>query len=48
MNQEDNSERSHQVAQIRAIYSMAAFVIAWLGEATSDDNLAFAFLSSSI
>lgn len=37
INQNDNDERSHQVRLMRDIYSSAARVIVWLGEATSDN-----------
>jgi hypothetical protein len=41
INQSDVGERNHQVAQMKNIYQGAALVIAWLGEATDDDVLAF-------
>jgi hypothetical protein len=41
INQKDIRERNHQVAQMKHIYQGAALVIAWLGEATDDDVLAF-------
>lgn len=37
INQNDNDERSHQVRLMRDIYSSAARVIVWLGEATPDN-----------
>jgi hypothetical protein len=41
INQSDVGERNHQVAQMKDIYQGAALVIAWLGEATNADALAF-------
>ncbi|CAO2655563.1 Nn.00g043660.m01.CDS01 [Neocucurbitaria sp. VM-36] len=41
INQEQNSERSHQVSLMRDIYTGAESVIVWLGLAQSNEELAF-------
>lgn len=40
INQEDLAEKSHQVEMMREIYSGAELVIAWLGSASDDSDLA--------
>lgn len=40
INQEDVAEKNHQVEMMREIYSGAEFVIAWLGSASEDSDLA--------
>ncbi|KAG7284472.1 hypothetical protein NEMBOFW57_010846 [Staphylotrichum longicolle] len=40
INQNDNAEKSHQVARMRDIYANAHRVLAWLGEAEEDSALA--------
>jgi hypothetical protein len=44
INQDDQSERGHQVAQMRAIYSEASNVITWLGQGTKDTGRFFIFM----
>ena len=44
INQEDTSERNHQVQIMSKIYSEARLVIIWLGEEDSNDKLAFDLL----
>lgn len=46
INQNDISERNHQVGQMKDMYQGAALVIAWLGAATDDDVLAFRALQN--
>jgi hypothetical protein len=41
IDQENIDERNHQVTQMASIYSSAMFTIAWLGEATGNEGLAF-------
>lgn len=40
INQEDNTERTHQVNMMKEIYSNASVVIAWLGPSFPDSDLA--------
>jgi hypothetical protein len=44
INQEDSSERNHQVGQMSLIYSQALMVIVWLGPETEDSHEAIPFL----
>jgi hypothetical protein len=44
INQEDVSERNHEVRRMRQIYSSARQVIIWLGEGTAMSGLAMDFL----
>jgi hypothetical protein len=44
INQQDLAEKSHQVPLMGEIYSHAASVTVWLGEASEDSSLAFDFL----
>jgi hypothetical protein len=39
INQRDNTERGHQVQQMREIYSQAEEVVIWLGHATNQTNI---------
>lgn len=45
INQEDPTERNHQVAEMGRIYSCASFVTIWLGEATPDVEDAYELIS---
>jgi hypothetical protein len=44
INQDDATERGHQVSQMRAIYSDASNVISWLGQGTRETSRLFAFI----
>lgn len=44
INQEDSSERNHQVGQMSLIYSQSLMVIVWLGPETEDSREAIPFL----
>jgi hypothetical protein len=44
INQDDISERNHQVAQMGGIYSMASTVRVWLGPGDADSSAAFRWL----
>lgn len=46
INQEDESEKSHQIPLMRAIYSSAIYVYVWLGEGNSRTDRAMHFLSA--
>ncbi|KAI0101515.1 hypothetical protein GGR51DRAFT_331203 [Nemania sp. FL0031] len=47
INQNDTTERNHQVNMMERIYSTAAFVLVWLGEADKYSDLAFDEISRS-
>lgn len=44
IDQDNESERGHQVSQMRAIYSEASNVISWLGRGTEGTNTLFGFI----
>lgn len=45
INQDDNDEKNAQVSLMADVYSKAQSVCVWLGEASSDSNLALNFIS---
>jgi hypothetical protein len=45
INQQDNAEKSHQVAHMGAIYSNARRVAVWLGRQKDDSDIAIRFLT---
>ena len=47
INQDDLSERNHQVQQMTMVYSRAEQVVAWLGLPDGDTDAAFGFLRES-
>ena len=47
INQDDIPERNQQVTQMQKIYQRAAKVIVWLGPASINSDLAFAFLAEA-
>ncbi|KAG8160863.1 hypothetical protein KVR01_009127 [Diaporthe batatas] len=48
INQTDVAEKNHQVEMMRDIYSGAELVIAWLGSASEDSDLAMEILSTGL
>lgn len=48
INQEDQAEKNHQVEMMREIYSGAELVIAWLGVAGEDSDLAMELLGKKL
>ncbi|KAJ9636376.1 hypothetical protein H2201_003542 [Coniosporium apollinis] len=47
INQAENTERNHQVRQMRDIYANASKVLVWLGESDEDTDQAMEFLQDS-
>lgn len=47
INQDDIPERNQQVTKMHEIYSKAAKVVAWLGPASSNSDMAFIFLAEA-
>ncbi|KAG6356286.1 hypothetical protein INS49_015673 [Diaporthe citri] len=48
INQEDLAEKNHQVEMMREIYSGAELVVAWLGSAREDSDLAMELLGKDL